>query len=651
MKKQLLSLFLVLAGFTLLAQTPRVSLFEEFTGETCPPCASTNPGLDALLMSGNNPSLIIPIKWQVPIPSAPTPTWSLYRTNKTEIDWRYRTVAAGGYGYNINSAPSCRIDGQSGTVFGMPNDHPGNLNSGHIQTAASATTAFGITMNRAWNANATAVSLTVNIAASANFVANGNLVCRVVLIENEIKFPTQPGTNGEKDFNWVVRKSYPVTSGTVTFQQGTDIPDTWTNGQTQTFVLNCVLPSYIREKSEVAFVAFIQDDGNRMVWQAGKTPTEKVQNDAKAVAISVSSVVCTNTVAATAQISNAGSNAITSLTVVPTVDGVMGTAITWNGNLAVGASTNISLGNMNVTNGGHTYSVDVTGVNAGDLNIANNTSDIGFFGASAYSNQQVIESFSVATFPPSNWGRYNPTNGLDNWNRVTNAGMNSLQSAKVDFFNISSGTTMDLILPPMNIAGSQAPMITFDVAYAQYSSENDRLQVLASTDCGATWDELYTKAGSILKTSNAQTTAFTPSSDGQWRNEMVEFPMSYTAATNVIVKFRATSNFGNNLYLDNVNLMQMDPVGINTVQNTVVGVELFPNPTKGATTLRVETKASSAAVVSVVNVLGQVVYSTNLNLEAGMNTINIDAAEFASGVYNVVIGSNSGKTVKKLSVN
>lgn len=640
MKKQLLSLFLLMAGFTLLAQNQRMALFEEFTGETCPPCAATNPGLDALLKSGTNPTKIIPIKWQVPIPSAPTPTWSLYRTNKAEIDYRYAS-----YGYGINSAPSARIDGQNCTAFGMASDHPANLNNTVINTAYGVTTPFSITMTRAWDPTFSSVSLTVNIAASGTFAATGDLRCRVVLVENEINFPVQPGTNGEKDFNWPVRKSYPD------IQNGTDIADTWVNAQTQQFVLNCVLPSYINDKAEVAFVAFIQDDGDRKVWQAARTNPELVQNDAKAVAVSVNSMVCTNTVATGAQVFNNGSNAITAMTLVPTMDGVAGTAVNWTGNLAVGASTTIALGNSNIGTGGHTFSVNITGVNAGDFNTVNNKVIGGFVAATSYQNQQVMEGFTAAAFPPTNWARYNPDNGSSTWVRVANAGFNSSESSKMAFYDIAAGAIMDLVLPPMDLSGSQSPLMTFDVAYRQYSaSYNDRLQVLLSTDCGANWTIVYDKAGSALNTAGISTSAFTPNQDSQWRNESVEL-VGQEGATTAIVKFRATSAYGNNLYLDNVNLMQADPTGVNEVRNDFSSVSLFPNPSHGATTLRVNANVSTNATLSVTNVLGQVVYSSNLNLNAGENNININAAELAGGVYNVVLESNSGKTVKKLSVN
>lgn len=153
MKKQLLALGLLLGAAGMNAQSTRLSVFEEFTGETCPPCAATNPGLNALLASPTNTPKVIALKWQVPIPSAPTTTWSLYQTNKTEIDWRYRSQSAGGYGYNnpggITSAPNGKMDGQNPTVFGASSDHPANLNNAVIAAAQAVPTPFSINVLRA----------------------------------------------------------------------------------------------------------------------------------------------------------------------------------------------------------------------------------------------------------------------------------------------------------------------------------------------------------------------------------------------------------------------------------------------------------------------------------------------------------------------
>ena len=131
MKKITLSFSLLISSLTVFSQTPRLSLYEELTGENCPPCASTNPGLNLILASPTNTPKIVAIKWQAPIPSAPSNTWSLYQTNKVEIDWRWKTLASGGYGYTpaINSAPSSKIDGQEASVFGASSGHPANLNN------------------------------------------------------------------------------------------------------------------------------------------------------------------------------------------------------------------------------------------------------------------------------------------------------------------------------------------------------------------------------------------------------------------------------------------------------------------------------------------------------------------------------------------
>src|ERR1043166_794080 len=132
MKKFFTATFALFTGLCINAQSPRVSLYEEFTGENCGPCFQTNPGLNAKLLSALNATRVVAIKWQVPIPSAPSTTWSLYQTDKPEIDWRYKATSAGGYGYipAVAYAPFGKIDGQSQAVFGATGnnvDHPFNL--------------------------------------------------------------------------------------------------------------------------------------------------------------------------------------------------------------------------------------------------------------------------------------------------------------------------------------------------------------------------------------------------------------------------------------------------------------------------------------------------------------------------------------------
>ncbi|MBA3679892.1 MAG: T9SS type A sorting domain-containing protein [Bacteroidetes bacterium] len=648
MKKNLLTFGLMIAGVVAVAQSPRMSLYEEFTGETCPPCASTNPGLNLLLLSPTNVTKIIPLKWQVPIPSAPTPTWSLYKTNQTEIDWRYKSVANGGYGYAISSAPSSRIDGQNATVFGAISDHPANLTNGVITTASSYTSAFNITMARAWDPTFSSVTLTVNITATAAFTATGSLIYRLVMTERNIQFATQPGTNGETYFQDVAVKSFP------SIQAGTPMASSWIVGQNQTFTINCVLPSYIRDKSEVAFVGFIQDDGNKKVAQAAMAQPAALTNDAKAITANINAVVCSTTLIPTVTVKNIGSNAITAFTVSPALDAVVGANVVWTGNLAAGASTTIPMNLLTTTAGSHTYTYNITAVSGGENNLANNTAKTIFVCSPTYFALPVTEAFTGVTFPPTNWTRVNNDNG-PTWSRLGTVGAygTNTGASKYDFYNNGViGDADDLYLPPTDLTAMTAPVLGFDVAYTYYTAspnnENDKLEVKASIDCGANWTTVFSQAGTVLATAPLTTAAFIPTAT-QWKSVLVNMS-AYASNPNLLVKFVATSDYGNNMYVDNINLTQANPTAIKANATNEVSFEVYPNPTKGETNLNITAVVEGKANVTVLNALGQIVLNKQVDLNVGVNAIQLDATQFASGLYNVMVESKNGSMVKKLTV-
>ena len=644
MKKITLSFSLLITSLTVFSQTPRLSLYEEFTGENCPPCASANPPLNLLLASPTNTPKIVAIKWQVPIPSAPSNTWSLYQTNKVEIDWRWKTLASGGYGYTpaINSAPSSKIDGQEASVFGASSGHPANLNNNVISSAAAVPSEFSINMTRAWNQAYSAVNLTVNIQATQSFSATGNLIFRLVMIERHVHFVTAPGTNGEKDFEDVAVKSFP------TLQNGTPMTaGTWSVGQTQTFTINCPLPSYIRDKSEIAFVGFIQDDGNQKVAQAGLANSEGLSNDAKAISAFVPNLSCTNTIAPDVTIKNNGNNGITNFTITPYIDGIIKPIFSWSGNLAVGASTTMAIGSISVSGGSHTFSYNISAVSGTDNNLVNNSATTKFVTISNYQTTPIVEGFT-STFPPLKWSTFNATSG-PSWVKSTSCGGFGLssESTKMDFYTYAVGTINELILPPINLAGVITPTLTFDLAYATYATEADKLEVFVSDDCGDNWTNVYDKSGTNLNTAPATTSPFVPSA-AQWRKESVNL-FGYSNPS-ILIKFVATSAYGNNLYIDNVNLSQLNPVGIFSSPLSNINIEVFPNPTSGDFNLTVNSINNSNYRINLINSLGQVIFEKNFNFSIGINNIQIDTKQYPEGIYNVVLESNSLKTTKKITL-
>lgn len=643
MKKQLLILGFATLSVIAAAQTTRTSLYEEFTGENCAPCASTNPGLKIVLDA--NASKVIPIKWQVPIPSAPTNTWSLYQTNKTEIDWRFKSTAAGGYGYAVGSAPEGRMDGQACTVFGATSNHAGYISNAVISAAQSVPSPFSISMQRSWDPGMTVFTVTVSVTAAQTFTCAGPLVFRLVMVEKTINFATPPGTNGEQDFYYAARKSFP------TLQSGTSLPTSWTTGQNQTFTVACTAPSYIVKKTEVECVGFVQDDATRMIHQAAIT---RAPNDAKAEGLVSSFMNCGASYTPSVSVSNVGNNTINTMTILPIVDGVPGTPFPWSGSLVSGATTTVAMPALSsLTVGNHTYSMNITAVNGGaDDYVANNSKPGSFAMTTTIIAAPIIQTFSLSTFPPANWYRNNQDGGIYQFSRIptVNAyGTLPAGAVKYDSWNNPAvGDRDELYMPNSSFTGLSNMKLTFDVAYAQVDpTVNEGIDVMVSTNCGVTWTNVYSKYGGTLASAPVTTVAFTPSAT-QWRSEVVNLG-AYDNNPQVLVKFMMYNAYGNNMWLDNINLVST--TDIKSTNSEFTAIDLYPNPAQNEATIRIITSKAGESTITMLNALGQMVSQKVVTVEAGSNTVDFDTKNLASGLYHVVIADKAGNsTVKKLTI-
>ena len=652
--KKTTSLLSLLALTTIsFAQSPRMVLFEEFTGENCPPCATTNPAIEPFLLQHQNVDMIT-LKWQAPIPSAPTSLTSLYKQNQAEID------ARDSY-YSISSAPSMRVDGQDPSIaFGAPSDHAAYIPDTQSSTFANAsalTSPFTIAMSRSWDANYTNITVTGTLTASQAYSAIGALKFRLVMTEKYIHYNTAPGSNGEKDFVFVARKSFPDLAN------GTAMASSWTASQTQTFSIVCPVPSYIWDKTQVEFVGFIQDEGNQNVLQAGLAPWQPIANDAKANSVlGLQTVICASSLTPQAVILNNGNNAITSMTINPYLGTVAQTPIYFSGNIAAGATETITLNALTgLTSGAKTFSYNIVQINGGaDNNTLNNTKKMSFNVISTYTPAPISQNYSSAipAFPGTGWILSNVDGGAatSTWQRNTSANAFTATPtgcAKYNFYNNANvGDIDELFMPAVSLSGITDPMLTFDVAKANYpdgADLNDQLLVKVSTDCGANWTTLYAKDKTNLPTAPSTTVAFVPTVS-QWRSESIDL-VAYANAPEVLVKFVTINDYGNNLFMDNVNLKSALATGIKNQIVDFAEVSIFPNPAISETTIKiVTTNTTNNANVIITNNIGQVVYQNSKSLELGLNQITFDTKAFAAGLYNVTVISKDGSITKKLTV-
>jgi PKD repeat protein len=165
---------------------------------------------------------------------------------------------------------------------------------------------------------------------------------------------------------------------------------------------------------------------------------------------------------------------------------------------------------------------------------------------------QIAEGFQGASFPPAGWISQVGTA----WAPTSAAGGFGTSSKSIywDNFNVDANGAHDkLLLPRMDLSGVKNARLDFDLAYAPYSTVYpDSLQVRISTDCGQTWNTVYTKTGTALGTAPALTTSMFVPGSSQWRTDTLSLA-AYIGSV-VTISFENIGHFGQALYLDNINL-------------------------------------------------------------------------------------------------
>lgn len=94
--------------------------------------------------------------------------------------------------------------------------------------------------------------------------------------------------------------------------------------------------------------------------------------------------ICATTITPEVTLKNLGSQTLTSVTINYNVDNGPNQTFNWTGSLATNSSTNVSLNNMNVSAGGHTFNVSTSNPNGGaDGNTSNDGSSSNFTSVTA----------------------------------------------------------------------------------------------------------------------------------------------------------------------------------------------------------------------------------------------------------------------------
>ncbi|MBP7407559.1 MAG: hypothetical protein KA941_02255 [Flavobacteriales bacterium] len=396
---------------------------------------------------------------------------------------------------------------------------------------------------------------------------------------------------------------------------------------------------------------YVHNTGNQVV----RIDPAPLANDAAITAIvapvtvasepnyfSIDDAVCAASVAPVVTLANMGSSTLSAAEIHYSLDGGASTVFNWAGSLATGATVDVTLTATSLTTGAHRLSVWVEAPNGvADANSGNNEMEGCFRSIDPVQALPFAEGFSATTFPPSGWSyvHFNPNNFMSR-NATAGGFGSSTGCMKMDNYsgdmNIT-GQLDHLISPRLDL--STAPVGTsldFSVAHRQYNTASvDRLMVKVSTNCGSTWTTLYDKEGAALSTGTAFTGTFTPSAS-QWRAEQVDLA-SVIGQPDVLFMFQTESDFGNNVYVDDINIGSV--VGIE--EGAAAGFSLFPNPSNGAFAIRANASLSRTVQVRVLALDGSLVATHTWAATQGA-LLDMELGETAQGSYVVEITNASG---------
>jgi hypothetical protein len=250
----------------------------------------------------------------------------------------------------------------------------------------------------------------------------------------------------------------------------------------------------------------------------------------------------------------------------------------------------------------------------------------------------LVQDFTSTAFPYSEY-KVSSTSG-NNW--TYEAGI-----MKYDCYNYANGSKGDLSIEPVNLSSLTDPSLSFDVAYRGYTTatpENDKLEVFVSTNCGTTWTSVYNKQGTALSTGAPQTASFTPATAADWRTETVSLA-TFAGQSEVFIKYVGTSNYGNNLYIDNINVESATSVG----ENELAGTSVYPNPASTIVNVAFEGKGGDYTI-TITDLVGRIVSNTISSNANGATKTELSIADLNTGNYLVTISNGTSKFTQSLIV-
>jgi len=194
-------------------------------------------------------------------------------------------------------------------------------------------------------------------------------------------------------------------------------------------------------------------------------------------------------------------------------------------------------------------------------------------------------NFVSPTSVERDWVSINPDGDASSWEHNASVGKLDNSSYMMNNFNNETNRVDELHSETYDFSPFQEVTVSFDYALGRKATtDNDRLFVYVTNDCGESWTPIYSLSSSNATTSTVSpSAAFVPTSS-EWASATFTISEARVAGhlvEGVRLKFEFTSGGGNNFYLDNINIsgeykdypILVSPANESVVQETEVSLD------------------------------------------------------------------------------
>ena len=312
---------------------------------------------------------------------------------------------------------------------------------------------------------------------------------------------------------------------------------------------------------------------------------------------------CDAQITPTVSVYNAGINEVNSVSVQLFLQDNLVEEVQTDVSLQPGEQTSIAFNTLELSTGGsvgNDFSIDfeVVGVNGTtDNNVGNNNRSTNFIIPNT-ATLPLKENFETnADTSLLRLGILQNPDQQTTWSLIGAPGFDGPenQALYLNFYDYEEGVgERDVFLTPIyDLSNVREATLSFRYAYAPYIEDgiisSDRFTIGISTDCGATIEEvIFDEAGSTLATVAPQSSPFEPESRAEW--QQLSFSLDeYLGLPNVLLVFTGINDWGNNLYLDDIE------INVDRATNLDIAIEDIVAPA------RLSCQTSFVPVVSVRN--------------------------------------------------